>query len=146
MSSGGMYAQRLTDDVEFRDDSYSGTAAYARTKRMQVVLAHMWAYRLADAGVAVHAMHPGWVDTPGVRTYLSTFRALTRPVIRTADQGADTLVWLGDETDDAVVRGVLARPGASPSPPLAADGGDAGRPRPLHGPVRRRRRELARAD
>ena len=94
MSSGGMYAQRLTDDVEFRDDSYSGTAAYARTKRMQVVLAHMWSHRLADARVAVHAMHPGWVDTPGVRTYLSTFRALTRPVIRTAEQGADTLVWL----------------------------------------------------
>jgi dehydrogenase/reductase SDR family member 12 len=94
MSSGGMYAQRLTDDVEFRDDSYSGTAAYARTKRMQVVLAHMWSHRLADEGVAVHAMHPGWVDTPGVRTYLSTFRTLTRPVIRTPEQGADTLVWL----------------------------------------------------
>ena len=146
MSSGGMYAQRLTDDVEFRDDSYSGTAAYARTKRMQVVLAHMWAYRLADAGVAVHAMHPGWVDTPGVRTYLSTFRALTRPVIRTRGAGRRHLgVVAGHETDDTVVRGVLARPGASPSPPLAADGGDAGRPRPLHGPVRRRRRELARA-
>ena len=28
----------------------------------------MWSQRLADAGVAVHAMHPGWVDTPGVRT------------------------------------------------------------------------------
>ena len=94
MSSGGMYAQRLTDDVEFRDDSYSGTAAYARTKRMQVVLAYMWSQRLADAGVAVHAMHPGWVDTPGVRTFLPKFRALTRPVIRTPEQGADTLVWL----------------------------------------------------
>ena len=94
MSSGGMYAQRLTDDVEFRDDQYSGTAAYARTKRMQVVLAHLWAYRLADRGVAVQAMHPGWVDTPGVRTYLTKFRALTRAVIRTPEQGADTLVWL----------------------------------------------------
>ena len=50
--------------------------------------------RLANAGVAVHAMHPGWVDTPGVRTYLPKFRTLTRPVIRTPEQGADTLVWL----------------------------------------------------
>ena len=61
---------------------------------MQVVLAHQWAYRLAGKGVAVHSMHPGWADTPGVRTYLSTFRAVTRPIIRTAEQGADTLVWL----------------------------------------------------
>ena len=44
--------------------------------------------------MAVHAKHPGWVDTPGVRAYLTQFRALTRAVIRTPEQGADTLVWL----------------------------------------------------
>jgi dehydrogenase/reductase SDR family protein 12 len=94
MSSGGMYAQPLTEDVEYVDADYSGTSAYARTKRMQVVLAELWAGRLADQGVAVHAMHPGWVDTPGVRRYLPRFRFLTLPVIRPPDQGADTLVWL----------------------------------------------------
>lgn len=99
MSSGGMYPQRLAaDDLEFRDGKYSGTAAYARTKRMQVVLAERWAEVLAGdpatSGIGVHAMHPGWVDTSGVRTYLPKFRTITRPVIRGADQGADTLVWL----------------------------------------------------
>ena len=82
-----MYAQRLTDDLEFRRDSYSGTAAYARTKRMQVILAQLWADRLAETGIAAHAMHPGWVDTPGVRTYLPIFRTLTRPIIRPPAQG-----------------------------------------------------------
>ena len=95
MSSGGAYAQPLRDDdLEHTEDSFSGSGAYARTKRMQIVLAGMWAERLRERGVAVHAMHPGWVDTAGVRTHLALFRALTAPVIRTPEQGADTLVWL----------------------------------------------------
>jgi len=95
MSSGGMYAQKLpAADLEFEKDKYSGSAAYARTKRMQVTLAELWATELAEAGTAVHAMHPGWVDTSGVRTYLPKFRLLTRPFIRTPDQGADTLACL----------------------------------------------------
>jgi hypothetical protein len=40
-------------------------------------------------------MHPGWTDTKGVREWMPLFRALTRPVIRTPEQGADTVVWLG---------------------------------------------------
>lgn len=95
MSSGGAYAQPLRDDdLEHTEDSFSGSGAYARTKRMQIVLAGMWAERLRERGVAVHSMHPGWVDTAGVRTHLTLFRALTAPVIRTPEQGADTLVWL----------------------------------------------------
>ena len=95
MSSGGMYGQPLRDDdPEYRHGDYSGTTAYARTKRMQVVLASMWAGELVSDGIAVHSMHPGWVDTPGVRTNLPTFRALTRPIIRTPAEGADTMVWL----------------------------------------------------
>ena len=47
-----------------------------------------------DPGVVVHAMHPGWADTPGVRSSLPTFYRLTRPLLRTPEQGADTIVWL----------------------------------------------------
>lgn len=95
MSSGGMYAQRLhAEDPELRHGEYSPTGAYARTKRMQVVLAELWAERLAPRGVTVHAMHPGWADTPGVRTSLPMFRLVTSPILRTAREGADTAVWL----------------------------------------------------
>jgi NAD(P)-dependent dehydrogenase (short-subunit alcohol dehydrogenase family) len=95
VSSGGMYASELRDDdPEFRNDDYSGEVAYARTKRMQLVLAELWAEHLADRGVVSHGMHPGWVDTPGVRTFLTKFRALTLPFMRSADQGADTITWL----------------------------------------------------
>jgi NAD(P)-dependent dehydrogenase (short-subunit alcohol dehydrogenase family) len=97
MSSGGMYGARLRDepaDIEFRRGEYDGVRAYARTKRMQVVLAEEWAGRLAGSGVHVTSTHPGWVDTPGVRSDLPRFRALTRPLLRDADDGADTAVWL----------------------------------------------------
>jgi hypothetical protein len=40
-------------------------------------------------------MHPGWVDTKGVRDWLPMFRAITGSIIRTPEEGADTIVWLG---------------------------------------------------
>ncbi|GEM34418.1 short-chain dehydrogenase [Nocardia neocaledoniensis NBRC 108232] len=95
MSSGGMYTQRLhLDDPEYRDGDYRGATAYARSKRMQVALTPVLADRYAAAGIAVHSMHPGWVDTPGVATSLPRFRALTHPLLRAPAEGADTAVWL----------------------------------------------------
>lgn len=102
VSSGGMYASELRDDdPEFRTGTYSGEAAYARTKRMQLVLAELWAEHLLDGdGTTVsHSMHPGWVDTPGVRTFLPKFRGLTLPFMRSAVQGADTITWLVAATE-----------------------------------------------
>ena len=73
---------------------YRGATAYARAKRAQVALSGEWARRTDPAAVAFHAMHPGWADTPGLAASLPRFRRLARPVLRTPDQGADTIVWL----------------------------------------------------
>ncbi|SDC47769.1 SDR family NAD(P)-dependent oxidoreductase [Nocardioides lianchengensis] len=97
MSTGGMYGAALPDGedaIEYRDGTYRGVSAYARTKRMQVVLADAWARRYDGTDVRVESMHPGWVETPGVATHLPRFRSLTRPLLRTAEDGADTAVWL----------------------------------------------------
>jgi dehydrogenase/reductase SDR family protein 12 len=95
VSSGGMYTARLTvDDPEQREGRYAGAAAYARTKRMQVALAPLMQERWAADGIAVHTMHPGWVDTPGIVTSLPRFHRLLRPLLRDAASGADTVVWL----------------------------------------------------
>jgi NAD(P)-dependent dehydrogenase (short-subunit alcohol dehydrogenase family) len=95
MSSGGMYAAPLsTDDMESQSGSYDGVRVYARTKRMQVVLADAWANRLSGDDVRVESMHPGWVETPGVAESLPVFRKLTRPLLRDTADGADTAVWL----------------------------------------------------
>jgi dehydrogenase/reductase SDR family protein 12 len=95
VSSGGMYTASLpADDPEFRAGSYAGAKAYARTKRMQVDLAPLMQQRWAVDGIAVHTMHPGWVDTPGIVTSLPVFHTLMGPVLRDARTGADTVVWL----------------------------------------------------
>lgn len=94
VSSGGMYSSPLVvDDLE-SDRHYNGVRTYAKTKRMQVVLADAWAHRMAGTGVKVESMHPGWVNTPGVAEYLPRFRVITRPLLREVDDGADTVVWL----------------------------------------------------
>ena len=90
VSSGGMYTQKLrVDDLEYRSGTYSGTTAYARTKRMQVVLSELWARELVSS-----SGHPGWVDTPGIAHSLPRFERVARPILRTVQQGADTFVWL----------------------------------------------------
>ncbi|MFM8305072.1 MAG: SDR family NAD(P)-dependent oxidoreductase [Actinomycetota bacterium] len=94
VSSGGMYTQRL--DVEDPESTrrYRGSIAYAKAKRAQVVLAERWAQRWRDRGIVVHAMHPGWAATPGVHASLPTFERIVGPILRTPDEGADTIVWL----------------------------------------------------
>lgn len=95
VSSGGMYTQRLpVHDPDYERGPYQGTVAYARSKRMQVALAPVLQRRWGQDGIAVHVMHPGWADTPGVAASLPLFRAVTRPVLRDAEAGADTVVWL----------------------------------------------------
>ena len=98
MSSGGMYTAGLTvEQIEMPADDYSGSEQYARAKRAQVTLNEMWAERFGDRGVSFQAMHPGWADTPGVEAALPGFRKVMGPLLRDADQGADTLVWLAGD-------------------------------------------------
>jgi len=95
MSSGGMYTQPLTvEELEMSPETYRGSVAYARAKRAQVTLNEQWAERLAGTGLVFQALHPGWADTPGVRESLPGFRRMVGPLLRTPDEGADTLVWL----------------------------------------------------
>lgn len=95
VASGGMYTQRLAVDALFSPgEPFDGVTAYARQKRALVVLSEMWAQQLAGSGVVVNSMHPGWAATPGVMRALPGFYRLTRPLLRDAQAGADTIVWL----------------------------------------------------
>jgi dehydrogenase/reductase SDR family member 12 len=94
VSSGGMYTERFDlDRLEMEAEHYDGVRAYARAKRAQVVLAHEWSRRWSASGVVSYAMHPGWVDTPGLASGLPGFTRLG-PLLRRPEEGADTAVWL----------------------------------------------------
>lgn len=103
VSSGGMYTQRLDPAALLgQPDRYSGVQAYARAKRAQVALSAEWSRRVPAAQVAFHALHPGWVATQGIAAALPRFSRLMRPLLRTPEQGADTIVWLAG-ADPAVL-------------------------------------------
>ena len=97
MSSGGMHTQGLSvDQLQMPDATYQGAKQYALAKRAQVILNELWADRIDHGDVVFHALHPGWVHTPGISEALPGFSRLLHPVglLRNSDAGADTLVWL----------------------------------------------------
>jgi NAD(P)-dependent dehydrogenase (short-subunit alcohol dehydrogenase family) len=102
VASGGMYLQPVEfDDLEWRTRPWDGLRAYAQAKRIQVAIMRerhrrerQGAQGRAAPPVRFSAMHPGWVDTPGVAASIPRFRRLLGPWLRSAAQGADTIVWL----------------------------------------------------
>jgi NAD(P)-dependent dehydrogenase (short-subunit alcohol dehydrogenase family) len=108
VSSGGMYSQRLdADDLQLRGRDYDPAAFYAHSKRCEVILTELWAEHLRGTAISVNSMHPGWADTPGVQTSLPRFRKLMRPLLRDADQAADTIFWLASAPEPAAHPGLF---------------------------------------
>ena len=106
VSSGGMYSQKIhVNDLQSQRGKYSGSVAYARAKRGLMILTEEWAKRWQGDGIAVNAMHPGWADTPGVETALPAFYKATKRLLRSPEEGADTIVWLAASTEAGKVSG-----------------------------------------
>ena len=104
--SGGMYTQKTqVDDLQSERGEYSGSVAYARAKRGLLIVTEEWARRWAKDGIVVNAMHPGWADTPGVESSLPEFHRVTEKVLRSPEEGADTIVWLATATEAGKVSG-----------------------------------------
>jgi dehydrogenase/reductase SDR family member 12 len=93
MSSGGALGAKL--DVKQLEASsaaeHDGFMAYAQHKRAQIELTRAWNQQ---AIAHSYVMHPGWVDTAGVRSSLPMFRAVLKRFLRSAEQGADIALWL----------------------------------------------------
>ena len=59
-----------------------------------MILTEEWARRWREDGISVNAMHPGWADTAGVQRSLPRFRKILKSILRDAESGADTAIWL----------------------------------------------------
>ena len=104
MASGGLYTQPLRlDDLQYTKAPYNGPKAYARAKRALVALNEHWAAQVAE--VDFHAMHPGWVATPGVSKSLPAFERKLQGHLREPRMGADTAVYLASASAVAGVSG-----------------------------------------
>ncbi len=107
--SGGMYTRplSLTTLTRCEPQQYNGPVAYALAKRALMLVTEHWAEQWRDDDIAVNAMHPGWVDTPGLTQALPGFHRGLRYVLRSPEQGADTIVWLAAATETAALSGGL---------------------------------------
>ena len=98
VASGGMYAvPLLPDEIQHPATPFDGVRAYALCKRAQLECAKRWSSN--HGKIRAFAMHPGWVDTPGVEHSLPAFYRRTKRWLRTPAQGADTVVWLASEAN-----------------------------------------------
>ena len=120
VTSGGMYAQPLRDDdPEYLKGDYSGTTAYARSKRVQVellpVLQQRWPELASTRCTRAGPTLPAWSS----RCRRST--QVTGPVLRDLHQGVDTAVWLAAVEPAAGGRHAVARPSAAAGRPHPQD-------------------------
>ncbi|MCC5870020.1 MAG: SDR family NAD(P)-dependent oxidoreductase, partial [Gammaproteobacteria bacterium] len=104
ISSGGMYnAPLLVSRMNVTaPQHYHGVFAYAVHKRGQAELTCYWQGKYGRSHeLRFYVMHPGWVDTEGVKTSLPRFRKILRLVLRSHAQGADTAIWLAAVRPDS---------------------------------------------
>jgi dehydrogenase/reductase SDR family protein 12 len=95
VTSGGMYAEGLhVEDLDGATIAYNGPRFYARAKRAQVTLIREWARRTRGSSISFSSMHPGWARTPGLSASLPGFDRLMGPILRTPEEGVDTIAWL----------------------------------------------------
>ncbi|MFI7581812.1 SDR family NAD(P)-dependent oxidoreductase [Kocuria kalidii] len=95
---GRLSQQRLVDDRR-----WSPQRAYGDTKLANILFTRGLARRYGEDGLAAAAFHPGGVATnfaSGTSTPLRFLydTRLGRRIMRTPEQGAETLVWLADGT------------------------------------------------
>jgi len=98
VSSGGMYLQKLDlSDLLFEKNSYNKYTGYANAKRAQIILSELFSKQYPQ--YLFSSMHPGWADTPGVRYSMPLFKKLLNKRLRSAEEGADTILWLATADD-----------------------------------------------
>ena len=103
-----MYTQRLDlDDLRVAIRPTTAGCEPTRERSAPRLRSSGGARRFAGTGVSYAVMHPGWADTPGLADSLPAFYRLMRPLLRTPEQGADTIIWLATTPEPAATSGRL---------------------------------------
>jgi NAD(P)-dependent dehydrogenase (short-subunit alcohol dehydrogenase family) len=101
--------------------------AYCNAKLANILFTRALARRLDGSGIVVHAMHPGSVDTNFVnRADQGTQQYMRSRPLLTAEQGADTLIWLATAAQAGETSGNYYHERAAVPPSAAASDTEAG--------------------
>jgi NAD(P)-dependent dehydrogenase (short-subunit alcohol dehydrogenase family) len=88
--------------------SYSGIAAYGRSKLANIYFTRSLAARLEGSGIAVNCLHPGFVRSGFARNnglLGKMAMTLTSPFALSVRKGADTVIYLASSPDVAELTG-----------------------------------------
>ena len=88
--------------------SYRGFERYGQTKLANILFTRELARRLEGTGVSATCFHPGLVATGFNRNnglLMDLGMTMLRPVARSPEKGAETLVWLATSPEAAIVTG-----------------------------------------
>jgi NAD(P)-dependent dehydrogenase (short-subunit alcohol dehydrogenase family) len=117
------------EDLQWLKRDFVPIRAYCDVKLCNVLYTRALAKRLAGTGIVVHAMHPGAVDT----NFINYADPVTQDTLRTngmitAEDGADTVIWLTAATEPGQATGqYYYQRTITPTSPLADDAQSAER-------------------
>lgn len=109
-SSSAMGSARLDFADLQMERGFDGWTAYANTKLANMLMSQLYAQQLADAGVVSNAFCPGLVDThllTGNRDFGLVRIERMRAMMRTAEEGAVTPVFLATSAEAAAISGTF---------------------------------------
>jgi NAD(P)-dependent dehydrogenase (short-subunit alcohol dehydrogenase family) len=119
------------NDLQWEARPYRGSFVYSATKLMNLYFTFELARRLAETGVTVNALHPGFVSSGfamnGDTHWLRLGIVISRPFARSPKKGAATAVWLAASDDVEGISGKYFANGKLKAPSPTALDADAAR-------------------
>ena len=122
--SGGPSVTKIDfDDLQTARGKYSYIRATPPTMLGRVLLTQEFAEQLRGSNVVVNAVHPGLVKNTGLLQDVGgPFRWLTNALGKSAEEAADTPVWLATSPETAGLTGKLwAKRKQLPTPGMGSD-------------------------
>ncbi len=121
VSSDAARGARLHEDVMLQT-GYSGWKAYAQSKLANLLFTFELARRLSHTGITANALHPGTVATKFAQQEggMGLAFKLLRPLLRSAEKGAETVLHLAASPEVAEVSGAYFKDGKRLEPPKTA--------------------------
>lgn len=85
------------NDLNFKNRKYSAMSSYAQSKLANILFTYELSRKLKGSSLIVNAVHPGVVMTGFGRDFkgfMATLMGMIKPFMRTAEKGAETVIWL----------------------------------------------------